>query len=123
LRGVRVPSQTFSGSLSVERLDAINALKMLREPSQCAEDVEGSEDVILHSFFREAPPRMWPRLIIIEDSRASWKVDLMSILMAKGIAVNSKQNFILRRVPNRDTDCGSISTTSQAGMDVRREAG
>jgi len=39
--------------------------------------------------------------MIIEDSRASWKVGLISILLAKGytVAVRSKQNLILRRAP------------------------
>ncbi len=89
---VRVSSQTLLGVLSLEHIDAIDALKI---------DVEGMEDVILHPFFREAPPRICPRLMIIEDSRASWKVDLISILLAKGytVAVRSKQNLILRRAP------------------------
>jgi hypothetical protein len=57
------------------------------------------EDVILQPFFRDAPPHLWPRLIIIEDSRAGWKVDLMSLLVANGYAMaeRSKQNLILRR--------------------------
>jgi FkbM family methyltransferase len=92
---VRVSSQTLLGVLSSERIDTINALKI---------DVEGTEDVVLHPFFRDAPPPMWPRLVIIEDSRASWKTDLMSVLLAKGytVAARSKQNFVLRqggRVP------------------------
>ncbi|MGD0026669.1 MAG: FkbM family methyltransferase [Xanthobacteraceae bacterium] len=112
---VLVSSQTLLGVLSVERVDAINALKI---------DVEGTEDVVLHPFFCEASPRMWPRLIIIEDSRASWKVDLFSILLAKGYTVvaRSKQNIILRHVPGDDTACSSMSG-SQAEMDACREAG
>jgi len=99
---VRVASQTLLGVLSLEHIDAIDALKI---------DVEGMEDVILHPFFREAPPRICPRLMIIEDSRASWKVDLISILLAKGytVAVRSKQNLILRRAPIDDPACDSIS--------------
>jgi FkbM family methyltransferase len=87
---VRVPAQTLLGVLSAERVATIDALKI---------DVEGMEDVILQPFFRDAPPHLWPRLIIIEDSRAGWKVDLMSILAANGYAMaeRSKQNLVLRR--------------------------
>lgn len=88
-----VSSQTLLGVLAAEGVDVIDALKI---------DVEGFEDVILYPFLREAPPRIWPRLIIIEDSRGSWKVDLMSILSANGYTVDacSKQNLILRRALN-----------------------
>jgi FkbM family methyltransferase len=87
---VRVAAQTLHGVLSSERIDSIDALKI---------DVEGMEDIILQPFFRDAPARLWPRLIIIEDSRAGWKVDLMSLLAASGYAMaeRSKQNLILRR--------------------------
>ncbi len=87
---VLVSSQTLLEVLSVEGVDAIDALKI---------DVEGLEDVILHPFFRDAPPPMWPRLVIIEDQRGSWKHDLISIMMAKGytfIARSTHQNIILR---------------------------
>ncbi|HUD85179.1 MAG TPA: FkbM family methyltransferase, partial [Xanthobacteraceae bacterium] len=87
---VRVPARTLLGVLSAERVDTIDALKI---------DVEGMEDVILQPFFRDAPQRLWPRLIIIEDSRAGWKVDLVSLLVANGysMAERSKQNLVLRR--------------------------
>jgi FkbM family methyltransferase len=87
---VRVPAQTLLGVLSAEHVDTIDALKI---------DVEGMEDVILQPFFRDAPQRLWPRLIIIEDSRAGWTTDLMSVLAANSyvMAARSKQNLILRR--------------------------
>jgi FkbM family methyltransferase len=87
---VRVSSQTLLAVLSAERVDVIDALKI---------DIEGFEDTVLQPFFRDAPLRLWPRLIIIEDSRASWSGDLMSIFLAKGYVVDarSKQNLILRQ--------------------------
>ena len=75
---VLVPSQTLLQLLSSEQIEGMTALKV---------DVEGFEDVILGPFFHEAPPRMWPRLIIIEDCRDSWKVDLMSIMLSRGYAI------------------------------------
>jgi hypothetical protein len=93
---VRVPAQTLLGVLSAERVDSIDALKI---------DVEGMEDVILQPFFRDAPQRLWPRLIVIEDSRAGWTIDLMSLLVANGYAMaeRSKQNLILRRAATGGT--------------------
>ena len=90
----RVPAQTLLGVLSSERVQAIDALKI---------DVEGFEDVILCPFFRDAPRWLWPRLIVIEDSRRDWRMDLMPALAAKGysISTRSKQNVVLRLAKNQ----------------------
>jgi FkbM family methyltransferase len=90
---VRVASQTLSDVLADEAVDAVDALKI---------DVEGLEDVILQPFFRDVPPQLWPRLVIIEDSRASWKVDLMSVMQGCGyelIALSRHKNLMLRLKP------------------------
>jgi FkbM family methyltransferase len=87
---VLVPSQPLLQLLTTERIRAVDALKI---------DVEGFEDVILGPFFRDAPPALWPGLIIIEDCRGSWKLDLLAVLEDKGYAVTTrtKLNLILRR--------------------------
>jgi FkbM family methyltransferase len=90
---VRVPSQTLLDILAGEGIDAVDALKI---------DVEGFEDVILAPFFRAAPPRLLPRLVIIEDSRSSWKVDLMSVMQGCGyvlVALSRHKNLMLRLKP------------------------
>jgi FkbM family methyltransferase len=90
---VRVPSQTLLDVLAGEGVDAVDALKI---------DVEGLEDVILAPFFRNAPPRLRPRLLIIEDSRPSWKVDLMSVMRGCGyelVALSRHKNLMLRLKP------------------------
>jgi FkbM family methyltransferase len=90
---VRVPSQTLLELLAGEGIDAVDAIKI---------DVEGLEDVILHPFFRDAPQRLWPRLVIAEDSRPSWTTDLMAAMQAKGyalVALSRHNNLILRRTP------------------------
>ena len=87
---VGVPSQTLLNILAGEDVDAIDALKI---------DVEGLEDVILAPFFRAAPPQLRPRLVIIEDSRPSWKVDLMSVMRGCGyelVALSRHKNLMLR---------------------------
>jgi len=89
--GVVVPTQTLLNLLITETVDAVDALKI---------DVEGLEDVILEPFFRDAPMRLWPRLVIIEDSRATWKVDVVARLAGKGYRVVTRtrhNNFVLRR--------------------------
>ena len=87
---VRVPAQTLLGVIERCGLAAIDALKI---------DVEGVEDAVLWPFFRDARAQMWPRLIVIEDSRGSWKHDLMSALFARGYdtVTCSRQNMMLRR--------------------------
>lgn len=90
---IRVPSQTLLDMLAGEGVDAVDALKI---------DVEGSEDEILAPFFRNAPPQLWPRLVIVEDSRPSWKVDLMSVMQGCGyqlIALTRHKNLMLRLKP------------------------
>ncbi len=75
--------------LKREGLSYIDALKI---------DVEGAEDRILASFFRDTAQSLWPRLILIEDSRDSWRLDLFSLLAQCGyvVSANTKQNAILR---------------------------
>jgi FkbM family methyltransferase len=86
----RVPSQTLLQLLTQERVEAVDALKI---------DVEGFEDIILCPFFEDAPPTIWPRLIIIEDGSGSWGTDLVATMMSKGyaIAARTRLNLILRR--------------------------
>jgi FkbM family methyltransferase len=90
---VHVPSQTLLDVLAGEGVDAVDALKI---------DVEGLEDVILAPFFHDAPPQLRPRLVIIEDSRSSWKVDLMSVMRGCGyelVALSRHKNLMLRLKP------------------------
>jgi FkbM family methyltransferase len=76
--------------LQREQVTAIDGLKI---------DVEGSEDTVLVPFFTDAPKNLWPTLIIIEDSRNSWKADVFSALAERDykIILRTKLNVILRR--------------------------
>ena len=90
---VHVPSQTLLDVLAGEDVDVVDALKI---------DVEGLEDVILAPFFRDALPQLRPRLVIVEDSRPSWKVDLMSVMRGCGyelVALSRHKNLMLRLKP------------------------
>jgi FkbM family methyltransferase len=90
-RGVPVQCRPLLAVLSEAGVTGVDALKI---------DVEGAEDRVLVPFLRDAPPSLWPRLIVIEDSRAEWSTNLFALLEAKGYAVSSrsKQNVMLRRV-------------------------
>lgn len=47
-------------------------------------DIEGAEDRALIPFLKEAPPALYPRLIILENSPQQWKQDLPAALRAAG---------------------------------------
>jgi len=87
-----VDAQTLLQLLQRAGIDAIHAIKI---------DVEGAEDVILAPFFHEAPKSMWPRLIVLEDARSAWTIDLFSLLASLGYVVVSRTrlNVMLRRMP------------------------
>jgi hypothetical protein len=72
-------------------------------------DVEHSEDNVLALFFRYAPPQLWPALVIIEDSRLSWKVDLVCMMRERGYSLVERTthlNLILRRRTTLRLDSG-----------------
>ena len=56
-------------------ITAIDALKI---------DVEGAEDIVLAPFLRDAPQSLLPRLILIEDTRGFWGLDLFALLARRG---------------------------------------
>lgn len=89
--GLSVRSRPLFDVLATEGIGAVNALKI---------DVEQFEDRILPPFFRDAPPQMWPELVIIEDCRPSWKIDLIAMMQDRGYSLvtrTSHHNLILRR--------------------------
>src|SRR6476659_1543056 len=56
-RAIRVPSLRLQRILEEAGVSHVDALKI---------DVEGFEDRVLTGFFRDAPPSLWPRAIVIE---------------------------------------------------------
>ena len=104
--GTRVRKATGRDALTVDArtllqllqdvgMDAIHALKI---------DVEGAEDLILAPFFHDAPQSMWPRLILLEDARSAWTVDLFALLASLGYTVVSRTrlNVALRRISSSE---------------------
>ena len=89
--GVNVECRPLLDVLRQEKVLRIDALKI---------DVEGTEDAILIPFFRDSDESLWPDLIVIEDSRASWRSDFFPSLEDRGYSVirRSRQNMMMRRV-------------------------
>ena len=61
---IKVPSLRLQRILDDAGVSHVDALKI---------DVEGFEDRVLTGFFKEAPPSLWPRAVVIEHlSRNEW---------------------------------------------------
>lgn len=76
--------------LAEKGIDRIDVLKI---------DVEGAEDQALAPFFARAPESLHPRLIIMERSEKSWRVDLLELLQSVGYRSfgSSKMNWLLEK--------------------------
>jgi FkbM family methyltransferase len=86
---IAVPSKPLIAVLEDAAIETVDALKI---------DVEGAEDIVLAPFLRDAPQSLLPRLILIEDTRGFWGVDLFALLAGRGYTVRerSRQNVALR---------------------------
>jgi FkbM family methyltransferase len=88
---IRVPSLRLQRILEEAAVPLVHALKI---------DVEGYEDRVLTRFFREAPPVLWPRAVVIEHlSRDEWLSDCLADMLARGYAASGKtrSNTLLLR--------------------------
>ncbi len=87
---VRVPAKALATVVSEEALARVDALKI---------DVEGAEDLVLEPFFRDVPPALWPRILIVEDSPSRWSVDLHGLIRDRGYAsrLRTRTNVIYER--------------------------
>ncbi len=88
---IKVHANSLAAILAHESYDRVDALKV---------DVEGAEDVVLEPFFREAPPALWPRLILCAHSETGWSVDLPRMLSSYGYreTLRSRSNLGWERV-------------------------
>jgi FkbM family methyltransferase len=88
---IRVPSLRLQRILDEAGVSHVDALKI---------DVEGYEDRVLTGFFREAPPSLWPRAVVIEHlSRNEWLEDCIADMLARGYAEagRTRSNTLLVR--------------------------
>jgi FkbM family methyltransferase len=79
---IKVPSLRLQRILDDCDVDHVDALKI---------DVEGFEDRVLTTFFKQAPPSLWPRAVVIEHlSRNEWQDDCIADMRARGYAEAGK---------------------------------
>jgi FkbM family methyltransferase len=90
--GAQVECKPLAQVLTQEGVTRIDALKI---------GVEGAEDRILLPFFKREPVSLWPRFIIIQDSRKAWRVDLFAELQARDYKTVARtgQNVIMALTP------------------------
>jgi len=88
---VSVPCRPLTAVLAEAGITAIDALKI---------DVEGAEDLVLGPFLRDAPKRLLPDLVLIEDTSGLWRTDVFALLAQHGYTVSARnrQNVALRRM-------------------------
>lgn len=62
-------------------------------------DIEGAEDLALAPFLNEAPDRLLPNSIIIENSAHQWKCDLFKLMQDRGyhLRFRNEMNSVLSR--------------------------
>ena len=92
-----------------------------RSISECSQDT-GSSSIL---FFRDAHPSLWPRLLIIEDTRAHWRIDLFEKLKTIGYVeqTRARANVILLVVPDiREPSASSFEYFGAALLPASRNA-
>ena len=81
-KAIKVPSLRLQRILAEAAVSHVDALKI---------DVEGFEDRVLTGFFKEAPPTLWPRAVVIEHlSKSDWLDDCIADMRARGYAETGK---------------------------------
>jgi FkbM family methyltransferase len=88
---IKVPSLRLQRILDEAGAAKVDALKI---------DIEGFEDRVLTGFFKEAPPSLWPRAVVIEHlSRDEWQQDCIADMVSRGYREAGKtrsNTFLLR---------------------------
>lgn len=82
---ITVNVKTLLEILEEQELDHVDALKI---------DVEGLEEKILISFFKNAPLTVWPKLLICENGRSRWDTDLAAFLGRLGYQLKTTTRTI-----------------------------
>jgi len=88
---IKVPSLRLQRILEDNAITGVDALKI---------DIEGFEDRVLTGFFRQAPPSLWPRAVVIEHlSRKEWEQDCIADMVSRGYgeAGRTRSNTFLLR--------------------------
>jgi FkbM family methyltransferase len=89
-QSISVPITTLISLCEKFDLNRIDGMKI---------DVEGFEEAVLLPFFEQASDALLPRLIVIEDNRDSWEIDILEAAAQRGyrLARKTRMNLLLRR--------------------------
>jgi FkbM family methyltransferase len=90
-QAIKVPALRLWRILEEAGVAGVDALKI---------DVEGFEDRVLITFFKEAPQALWPRAVVIEHlSCDEWLEDCIADMLARGYGETGKtrSNTLLLR--------------------------
>jgi FkbM family methyltransferase len=90
-KAIKVASLRLQRILEEAGVSRVDALKI---------DVEGFEDRVLTGFFKQAPPSLWPRAVVIEHlSKNEWLEDCIADMRARGYVETGKtrSNTLLTR--------------------------
>jgi hypothetical protein len=89
-QSINVPITTLMSLCEKFDLNRIDGMKI---------DVEGFEEAVLLPFFEHAGDALLPRLIVIEDNRSDWEMDILAAAAKRGyhLAQKTKMNLLLRR--------------------------
>jgi FkbM family methyltransferase len=89
-QAVKVPARTLLSVLNERAVTRVDAMKI---------DIEGAEDLALGPFLESADDPLLPALVVIEDSRAAWRTDVLALMENRGyrVTANLRQNFVLER--------------------------
>lgn len=87
---INVPARSLQSLLAHQGIKRLDALKL---------DVAGAEDVILAPFLKHAPERLWPRIVIMENTPQRWQVDCIALLVEHGWTMvhENRMNVFLER--------------------------
>lgn len=91
---INVPARSLLSLLRAQGVKRLDALKL---------DVAGAEDVILEPFLKEAPERLWPRIVVMENTPQRWQIDCIGLLEQHGWSVvhSNRMNVFLERGPEQ----------------------
>ncbi len=88
---IKVPAKRLLTLIEEEGYDHVDVAKL---------DTEGAEDIILETFFAEAPRAVWPQALIMERGNNRWHVDLPALLAQNGYrAVRETKNNVIYERP------------------------
>lgn len=104
---IRVPAMPLMDMIGHEGFQRIDAMKI---------DAEGSEDLILGPFFRDAPKSLYPSLLMIEDSHTLWQFDIPDLLEKKGyrLLVRTRLNLVYE-LDSSETDTSEVEEKASTG--------